>query len=97
MRTWLATGKVVKEDPGLSAKLTISGPTNGKHQFPMSGCARFDHRDAVLHLLGEPVHIGPLRTFYTNAKIDLLSVQTDGSRVMKLKGSDSTLRILERF
>jgi hypothetical protein len=93
----LAGGKMTKKDPGLSAKLTISGPTNDQHQFPMSGCIRFDHQDAVIHLLGEAVHVGSLRTFYTNVRVDLLSVHADGSRVMRLKGSDSTLRILERF
>jgi hypothetical protein len=93
----LAGGKMTKKDPGLSAKLTISGPTNDQHQFPMSGCIRFDHPDAVIHLLGEAIHVGSLRTFYTNGRVDLLSVHADGSRVMRLKGSDSTLRILERF
>jgi hypothetical protein len=89
--------KVVKSEPGLSAKLTVSGTDAGWNELPMSGCFRLDNPDPTIHILGVPVRPGPLRTFFTNVTMTRVSALPDGRRIIAVKGTDSTLNILERF
>jgi len=56
-----------------------------------------ENENTKVSILGEPVEIGRLRTFFTNVTVELIEIHTDGRSVMKLKGSGDTMRIVEAF
>jgi hypothetical protein len=89
--------RVIKSEPGLSATLTMSGALNARNEFPVSGCFRLDNPNPTIHILGQAVRPGPLRTLITNVTMALRSARPDGRLVIALKGTDSTLRTVERF
>jgi hypothetical protein len=93
----LSTNKVIKLYPGFSADITLSGSSENKIELPVLGCIRLDGQDGLINILGSSISAGPLRHIFTNSTIESSVIHPDGTRTLRVKGNDTTLRIVERF
>jgi len=92
----LTTNRITAPYPQLSAKVIFRGPQRST-EYPSFGCLRFDTENARFQVLGTPIQAGRLRWILTNVNFEPLAADADGQRWLRLKGTESTLRILEKF
>lgn len=93
----LSGNKRVLSMPKLSAHCTLSVTPGTEVKAPMFGCVRLDNKKPDLKLFGVPVAAGPLRIIFTSVNVAPISIDRDRRQLLEIKGTDSTLRILEPY
>jgi|ERR1039458_9744636 hypothetical protein len=93
----LAGSRRIVPMPNLSARCSLHSAPETELKEGMFGCLRLDNEKPDLRLFGIPLTSMPIRHTYTNVNVMPASVGHEGHQILGIKGTDSTLKIIESY
>jgi hypothetical protein len=92
----LSNSKRMVPCPDLSARCGLSNAPR-RLESPTYGCLCLDNPDPVIHILGQLIKPGPLRTVFTNVNMSPENTDTGAKQMLLINGTSSSLRVLEKY
>jgi hypothetical protein len=83
--------------PGLIARCTLPATPENEMKSGMHGCIRFENDNPGFSLFGIPLTSPPINLTFTNVNVVPLIGGREGYRVLEIKGTGSTHKIIEEF